>query len=355
MSMNKHNDFKRKYPLTSKWATRLNIALLFFHIGYLVWFALTGIRIMAIFNIFSVLLYTSNIKIIPKNPILGLKLIYFEILLHYLMAVQCVGWFCGFQDYCFSAVVVAYFIGYALDQDGIKGFNSTFFSLAALVVFVGCWIEAKIYPENIYYISSVLIESFHFVNVLLNVAILIIFSYIFVNKILAENDMLLHNAEYDELTNLPNRHNIERIKNSYHIDEPDGTRDYALAIIDIDDFKKVNDTYGHQAGDYTLQMLARKLEAHKTIRTEIGRWGGEEFIIWVAGESAMDILLEDTEKFRKELEEMELNYQGISFKITVSIGVSYAKDGLTFDGVLKKADEGLYKAKNSGKNQVVAV
>ncbi len=131
---------------------------------------------------------------------------------------------------------------------------------------------------------------------------------------------------------------------------------YSLAIIDIDHFKKVNDTYGHQAGDYVLRQLADVIQ--QLIRNEdiFARYGGEEFVI----------LLRDTDeekafvfamRIRRAIEKHEFKFQGIKIPITISIGLSTLKDGnfKTPEEMFRVADEYLYKAKNNGRNRVESI
>lgn len=131
---------------------------------------------------------------------------------------------------------------------------------------------------------------------------------------------------------------------------------YSLAIIDIDYFKKVNDTYGHQAGDYVLRQLADVIGA--LIRNEdiFARYGGEEFVI----------LLRDTDeekafifamRIRRAIEKHEFKFQGIKIPITISIGLATLKDGnfKSPEEMFMVADEYLYKAKNNGRNRVESI
>ncbi|GAB4307942.1 MAG: GGDEF domain-containing protein [Myxococcota bacterium] len=130
----------------------------------------------------------------------------------------------------------------------------------------------------------------------------------------------------------------------------------SLIIFDIDFFKKTNDTYGHLAGDYVLKSLAQTVT--KTIRNEdiFARYGGEEFVI----------LLRDTElkkahniaeRIRKLVEAAEFIFEGTKIPTTISVGVASIEDEnfLDHDELIRKADEYLYTAKRSGRNQVVSV
>lgn len=157
----------------------------------------------------------------------------------------------------------------------------------------------------------------------------------------------------DHLTGLYNRRYTEEfLKKGY-----ESSRRYkhhlSVAMIDIDDFKRVNDIYGHEAGDQVLKTLARIF--HDNIRKAdvIGRYGGEEFIIIMpkaAKENAYIIM----EKFRKTIEKENFKFNKKIVRITASFGISsYTEDTRDIQELLAIADLRLYRAKREGKNRVI--
>lgn len=127
----------------------------------------------------------------------------------------------------------------------------------------------------------------------------------------------------------------------------------SVLMLDIDYFKSINDTYGHQAGDVVLQSLASM--AIKTLRESdvFGRLGGEEFAA-VLPETSMDAALQVAERLREKLGGIVVHEQGTDIRFTVSIGVTEAvKDDKTIEEALNRADEALYRAKRSGRNRVI--
>ncbi|MBC1807511.1 diguanylate cyclase [Listeria cossartiae subsp. cayugensis] len=132
-----------------------------------------------------------------------------------------------------------------------------------------------------------------------------------------------------------------------------GSRQVTLMLIDIDYFKNINDTYGHDAGDAILKQLAAILKASTTDGSEAFRNGGEEFSI-VLLDCSIDEGNDVAERVRKETEENDFIIpNGQIVKITISVGVSGSKDGAnTSEGLFKSADEALYKAKLTGRNRV---
>jgi len=155
-------------------------------------------------------------------------------------------------------------------------------------------------------------------------------------------------AETDDLTGLPNRRHLKNVMARGPLEQA------ALVVLDIDHFKAVNDTLGHAAGDAALVHLARLLR--DTLRTGdvAARMGGEEFAVWLAG-ADQATALEVAERLRAQVERSPFRWQGEPRPFTVSCGVaSYPVPIRHQDNLMPTADAALYRAKNGGRNQVVA-
>ena len=138
---------------------------------------------------------------------------------------------------------------------------------------------------------------------------------------------------------------------SYLLSDPqNGTA--SIIMCDIDFFKKVNDTYGHNAGDAVLQRIAAVLQEHVASEDEAVRWGGEEFILM-----CMDCPLvkaqEIAEHIREIVEHMSIEFEEHHIAVTMSFGVYQLDGDQTMDQNVKQADERLYQAKTTGRNRVV--
>ena len=123
-----------------------------------------------------------------------------------------------------------------------------------------------------------------------------------------------------------------------------------LAMFDIDKFKNINDTYGHDVGDVAIKEMANILNENFRTSDLIARFGGEEFCVLLDNISINDAKML-FEKVRKAFEDNIIKTNNIEIKYTVSIGVYYGMDN-TLEDMIKKADEGLYICKNNGRNQV---
>ena len=134
------------------------------------------------------------------------------------------------------------------------------------------------------------------------------------------------------------------------------THQLSLLMIDIDNFKMINDKYGHNSGDIVLKKLVKK--AHEILRgTDMfARWGGEEFVVLLP-ESAINHAVNVAERFRQNLLKMKINSGSSSvINFTVSIGVTAVKNiDNSLDDIIKRADKALYQAKNQGRNRVVSI
>ncbi|MCF3640509.1 diguanylate cyclase [Rhizobium sp. TRM95111] len=125
----------------------------------------------------------------------------------------------------------------------------------------------------------------------------------------------------------------------------------AIAILDIDHFKRLNDTYGHEVGDTVLKVVARRLKARIGDRFLLARLGGEEFGVIFQGVD-LDHALEESEGLREQLAAEPIDADGEPLTITVSIGLAEISGRETFDNYLNAADQFLYMAKHAGRNRV---
>ena len=154
----------------------------------------------------------------------------------------------------------------------------------------------------------------------------------------------------DELTNLLNRRSFDSDFNKEFLRVKRYKNNLTLVMFDIDFFKKVNDTYGHQCGDYILQNVANAaLQTFRQTDT-VYRTGGEEFSV-ILTETDINQAKIPLERFRKTIETLNLSYNGQEIHITVSIGACQFDDfDISREQLIEKTDMALYEAKNSGRN-----
>ena len=157
----------------------------------------------------------------------------------------------------------------------------------------------------------------------------------------------------DELTELPNRRCFENEFNKEFLRAKRYKNNLTLVMFDIDHFKQVNDTYGHQCGDYILKQVSNAaLQTFRQTDT-VYRVGGEEFMV-ILTETDIEQCIIPLERFRKTIETLFLVFNNQNINITVSIGAcQYTPDIQTKEQLIEKTDSALYKAKNPGRNQTI--
>jgi diguanylate cyclase (GGDEF)-like protein len=164
---------------------------------------------------------------------------------------------------------------------------------------------------------------------------------------------IMNYANRDYLTGLYNRRYFYQEMHEYIEEIKDGGERFAVAMLDIDHFKKVNDTYGHDVGDRVIVTLSNILQSSTNPRDLVARFGGEEFCIilkQVTRESAFNIL----ERIRLEVENYSFAVdKSTHINFTISIGTVIHNTSDTLEDTLNEADMMLYKAKNSGRNKIV--
>ncbi len=160
-------------------------------------------------------------------------------------------------------------------------------------------------------------------------------------------------ALIDPLTGLPNRaawsERLDQEVNAWH----QHGNSLSLAMLDLDHFKRINDGYGHLAGDKVLKIIANVLRKRLRPNDFIARFGGEEFVLLMPNSSLSDALGVG-EVLRAAIEACPFHFKGEPVTITVSMGVAQLQPGERSDLALKRADEALYRAKAAGRNQVQA-
>ncbi|MCL1793497.1 MAG: GGDEF domain-containing protein [Oscillospiraceae bacterium] len=160
-------------------------------------------------------------------------------------------------------------------------------------------------------------------------------------------------ATKDSLTGIENRRSfLEKVEREIEMSSPARLdRPNALIMYDIDDFKKVNDTYGHAAGDHVLCEVVDVVKKQLRSYDIMARYGGEEFLIFMPS-SKEESLRKIAERLCGAVERNEITYNGLKMSITASFGAVHMPPGANFNEAMLAVDEAMYEAKNNGKNQV---
>jgi diguanylate cyclase (GGDEF)-like protein len=173
-------------------------------------------------------------------------------------------------------------------------------------------------------------------------------------ELLEVNERLRHMSQTDALTGLDNRRHLneridEMFSHALRLNEP-----FSLVMCDLDKFKSVNDTFGHQAGDEVLRQLALILRDEAREIDRVGRYGGEEFMLLLPG-TVLDAAVTFAERVRKRIEANTFSFPGGTLTRTASFGVAgwpHPRIGQC-DDLVRTADDALYVAKETGRNKVI--
>lgn len=253
----------------------------------------------------------------------------------------------GFQLYCFSLIPVVYvteYISFRMGRNGVKAlFISTFISVLYFI-FVG-FVKIK---GPLIDCGDKYAPLCWFFNSLSVLAFLVLYTYYLIRSIITSEKKLSELAHKDSLTKLYNRH--------YMLDKlsalPEDGSSPILAMADIDDFKTINDTYGHNAGDEVLKAVSGKMQ-EVCAGCSIARWGGEEFLILCCSCGDEQGSYEMLERMRLAVAGKPVEFEGNSIPVTMTVGVSRRRSGESIDEWIQGIDTKLYEGKESGKNKVV--
>jgi len=166
-------------------------------------------------------------------------------------------------------------------------------------------------------------------------------------ELLSMNATLIELSETDKLTGLKNRRYFQEKLEEQLSNNEKSASPFSLFILDIDHFKKVNDTFGHQAGDEVLAQLAQLLKNQARSLDIVARYGGEEFVV-ILPETNQDEAKIIAEQLRQAVEQAEWQ----TGRITVSVGIATVNKTDNETTILQRADKALYASKENGRNRV---
>ncbi|HWQ08391.1 MAG TPA: sensor domain-containing diguanylate cyclase, partial [Holophaga sp.] len=162
-----------------------------------------------------------------------------------------------------------------------------------------------------------------------------------------------HLATVDGLTGVLNRRRLTEAIEDAHVKARRYARSAGVIMVDLDHFKRINDTHGHEAGDTVLRAVSRAFSTGLRGVDSVGRFGGEEFVILLP-ETGLDGAASLAERLRRSVEALDIQLPGrTAIQVTASFGVSVLTSGdPAYEAVLRRADKALYRAKQAGRNRV---
>lgn len=334
----------------------------FIHLIFCIVMGVIGANILCYYNIFVVYLYcVMGIMLTNRKKFRLIMVIFFiEVEFHSTLASLLMGWEWGFMLYTIALIPAAFFLANSLaNRSKHIAYAICLSAFVVVVYFIASLIQPHIKPLYGMLDNPVARDGMRYFNIFIAFFLQLAFSALFaletkyMEQLLEkENVKLGIEASYDPLTRLLNRRSMTRFMSDELEMSNDTPQKCCLVMLDIDDFKHINDSYGHDIGDRVLVTLADLLTQEVRAGDYTCRWGGEEFLLLIHGDKQETYFVAD--RIRRKLEETQLKnkYDG-TFNVTATFGVAEYKDFMPLRTIIDEADEKLYYGKSHGKNQVV--
>lgn len=337
----------------------------FMHLTFLALFMMIRLYTMAVFNIFSVTLYliigaTCKQENFEKTAYNWIRAMYTEICVHALLCTIMLGaGSCFFLYTLMTIPVVLYYLFFTCGDNSFKR-GMLRFSLCSLA-FIAFELIIDHYFTPLYSIyrgelTGSMTDLIRAINVFFNILMIFGFSTLFIleihNLIMdlnSTNEQLHYTATHDALTGLYNRHSLNGTLTALKTDN----RPFCIVMGDLDDFKKINDTYGHECGDNVLKSVAEIILRSVGSENTACRWGGEEIMIIMYG-SSIDCLHTIT-RIKTQISELNITCEGKPVNVSMTFGFAASSESGSpdIDAMLSTVDKRLYKGKASGKNIII--
>ncbi|MFK7966031.1 MAG: GGDEF domain-containing protein [Burkholderiaceae bacterium] len=308
-------------------------------------FAWFGSATLSILSVFSVAIYWAAYQSIKaRRNKLVMILWWSEVVIHVFVATLLLGWSSAYYLYLILAVP-------GLQLSAPRG-QAKWRLLGIILLFLALYITSSLVGPQapIGQFETMIVAS---LNYLVIIGFFQSSAAAYRNTVRRAEKKLREQATTDELTGLSNRaHFQSRATTEVARARREGSS-VGLLLADVDHFKRVNDRYGHEAGDTTLKEIAKILQEGLREVDILARWGGEEFLILLPGSSAVRSY-EVAERLRASIAEKSFAAKANAFSATISIGTASLDDNEELDAAISRADQALYRSKSNGRNLVTA-
>lgn len=346
-------DEKFKYKLIIYSITMVHVFLVLF-------FGIMRVWPLAIFNVGSVITYLRCVNIIKygyqKELIKAFYITYLEIIIHSFVATIFVGWQFGFSQYTIGLIPFGFYMCVTLLQEQKRFYIPAVLGILAYISFIACRM-ISMFAGSVYELDvpPALELGIYIFNTTCNFGFLFLVTLVFImemqaaaNQLRNQNVALDNMASIDPLTGLYNRRSMQDFfTQALKMEEA-----FCLVMCDIDNFKKVNDTYGHDFGDVVLKEISQIIRQQVSNNGYVCRWGGEEILI--LSNAKLDHTCQVAENIRSHVEKHIFSCHNQSIHCSLTIGVAAHRFGNTVEDTITHADRRLYYGKQNGKNRVVS-
>jgi len=300
---------------------------------------------LVVLNIISSVVYVLFLTLF-KNENRRISFAYFEIILFSAATELISGGHFGTLNFVIGMVAVIFFmLPYSNRKKHVYQLIGAGFAIAISLISI---YNYSLYPE----LMDKVLQHETFMksmNLMITLFTLFYLSNLYLVELRTTREKLDYNSNHDMLTGLYNRRFFEGIMKR---SKEEKETSYSVAMLDVDDFKKINDTYGHETGDKVLAAVSKCIETCLPENAVAVRWGGEEFVLYlplIDNAQALEIL----SNFRAKLSEQAVYHKGTRVTITVTIGLCTGENIADYEEYIRQADEKLYWGKKHGKNQIV--
>lgn len=339
-------------------------AFMALHIFTAVLFLFANAWVMLVVNLLCAVFYISVVKPLldKESYIPALLVVVAEVIALVSFSTLSLGRGTGFTQYLFATCTVSFYFTYVVQEKrrGLHALPLILTVLILLVYFIDfgiCDFISPLFPFGRH--PQGWATAFYIINTIFTFIIMVIFSYLFVweirnkQRVLTEqNEKLDELAHKDPLTKLYNRRCMSMVIEQRMEQLKKSGKRFTMILGDIDDFKKVNDTYGHDAGDLVLVTVANTIMSNVRGDDAVCRWGGEEILVLVS--DPMETAALCAERIRRAIESTDIVFNEQHIHITMTFGIAESIPGYRIEHLIQQADDKLYYGKKHGKNQVVA-
>lgn len=342
---------KTIFEKTVNWITEKRnllflVACFVIHAVYAGVFFMLDINNLSLLNIFSCCFYFNYLVIKKDTSEKSMLATYFEILFFSVLSELALGPDYGFYLYIIGMSATIF---YMIPSYVYKRFLYQFIGIVIVLVLEGTIILADISFPDIQRAARPYHSVIYLANIAITASIVLTAAFFYSRELDGVWNTLKYNMNHDALTGLYNRRFFETSIRQLSTEQKSN---FVICMIDIDFFKKINDTYGHKAGDMVLINVSSCLSQTADRDNLAVRWGGEEFIIYFPNMEKYEAYL-IVERLRKQVEGMTTETDGNEIHVTITAGIAAGMPDSNYEKVIKHADEKLYVGKQQGRNQVV--
>ena len=338
-TMSLATDKKQHYKTIKQTCYTANIAYIILHALYLILFIISRCDVLIYVTAGAILIDLLSFVLIEKKKYYIYALVCGNQYLAFISVTTIMlGFATGFHFYLIGLCIVSFFTTY-FSKKGVRG--SIIWVGLSLAIYLTLFFVTE-FNAPFYDIPKWLEMSLFTLNAIMVFLFIVYYLVVFLQYALSLEKKIMNESRTDELTQINNRYALYD-----YFDTKDKTSK-VLAIIDIDDFKHVNDTYGHVIGDHILKRVA-EIATNVLSDSFVCRYGGEEFVIILNEDNFLNRL----ENLRTSIEKETMEFEKVKINITITIGAVHHLRDISLEDWVELADEKMYTGKNSGKNKTI--